>query len=185
MKAGRQFFITTWNQLYNWSSLTFLPSSPISSSLMFHCLLQEQDSVEGWPRCHDFLPNLHRSYRKRRLDFWSQIQFWSVNQTSTVTHSVNPGWTLPSSALQPGLCPGCSGHSPCALQAQLPGAGLKHSPAQSRLLSSAGGKQLTSSLYATKSPLCLLVCFPHQQLCRNSWALKLPFPWDWKPSKPS
>lgn len=73
------------------------------------------------------------------------------------------------SALLCPCSPGCArlqglaGHSPCALQAQLPGAGLKRSPAQSPLPAACGEHTAAELCWGKSSQI--LNCMPQNPRC--------------------
>lgn len=167
--------------LRSWASRTFLPSSAISSiSLMFHCSLQEQATVlQHGPRWDGFSFNLHKPYRKKSLDFCSRI-LSTVSLTSAVTPSLPVLAGLSSSLpLHSSLCPQAAGRvtahqaplSPAGFvqgRRQLPRAGFEHSlccrahclqPVSTQVLSSAGGKELSSTIVCFKIPAVSMSLF--------------------------
>lgn len=175
MKADWQLFSSKWNEPSQLGVMYLFLSSAISSiSLMLYCSSQEQDTVlQHRPRWEVLLFNLHRPYIKTPpcLDCCSQI-LWTVSLSSAVTCSlpVLAGLSsLPSrSRLSPQAAGGLIAHpaplSPAGFvqgRRQLPRAGLEHNissrahclqAVSTQVLSSAGGKYLSSTIVCFKIP---------------------------------
>lgn len=205
MKADWQFFSSKRNEPSQLGiTYFFSPSSAISSiSLMFHCSLQEQDTVlQHGPRWDGSLFSLHRPYRKNNPQpnsSWFVFPDFINSKPNLSSNALpaSPGWTQlffahPLQSLPPGLleadCP--PGPSPPSRLCPRKGAApsgwfwaqpLPHSPSPAGCEHTGAelcwGENISApQLSASKSLLCLLVCFLHQQCFKNSWALGFPFP---------